>query len=284
MNSNYYPIKSKKDTFILLFSVLMISFCSCGSEYTEKSVNKTTIAALPILEYNILDTAPHSTRSFTQGLLFNGKEIFESTGSPTEIPDSRSVLGILNLKNGEIDVKAELDRRIYFGEGIAVFKDKIYQLTYKRKTCFIYKLNTFKQINKVSFSNNEGWGLTSNDEELIMSDGSCYLSFLNPDDLSLIKTIPVTKNKEAVNYINELEYVNGFIYANVWLTNDILKIDSKTGNVVARVDLTPLKERALQLYPGSQETNGIAYDPISKSLFVTGKLWPIIYEIKVAGI
>ncbi|MDC3220570.1 glutaminyl-peptide cyclotransferase, partial [Flavobacteriales bacterium] len=251
---------------------------------TEKSVNKTNIAALPILEYNILDTLPHSTKSFTQGLLFNGKEIFESTGSPSEIQDCRSVLGILNLKNGEIDVKAELDRRIYFGEGIAVFKDKIYQLTYKSKTCFIYKLNTFKQINKVSFSNNEGWGLTSNDEELIMSDGSCYLSFLNPDDLSLIKTIPVTKNKEAVNYINELEYVNGFIYANVWLTNDILKIDSKTGNVVARVDLTPLKERALQLYPGSQETNGIAYNPISKSLFVTGKLWPIIYEIKVAGI
>lgn len=232
--------------------------------------------------YVILNSFPHDINSFTEGLFMHNNIVYESTGSPEELPKTKSVIGILDLKTGLINTKVELDKRIYFGEGIAKCKNKIYQLTYKNKTGFIYDSKTFKQIGIFQFDNNEGWGLTNiNDTSLIMSDGSNILTFINPDNLKFIKKIEVFENNIPVANLNELEYVNGYIYANIYTTNKIVKIDPNNGNVIATIDFESLFYDAKNRFSGSLEMNGIAYNDKNKTFLITGKLWPCVYEIKL---
>lgn len=232
--------------------------------------------------YVVKNIYPHDTNSFTQGLFVDNGIVYESTGSPEELPNAKSVMGILDLKTGLIQSKVELDRNIYFGEGIAKCNNKIYQLTYKNKTGFIYDSRTFKQIGIFQFDNAEGWGLTNiNDTALIMSDGSNILTFLDPDNLKFIKKIEVFENNIPVTNLNELEYVNGHIYANIYTTNKIVKIDPNNGNVIATLDLTPLFYDAKNRFSGSLEMNGIAYNDKNKTFLITGKMWPCVYEIKL---
>ena len=169
---------------------------------------------------------------------------------------------------------------MYFGEGIVILNNKIYQVTYTTQIGFVYDLKTFKKIGQFNYANKEGWGLTTDGKVLIMSDGTMNLTFIDPETFNVIKTMSVSENGYGLDNINELEYINGYIYANVWMNNNIVKIDAQSGKVLAKINLNPLLEEAKASHPSSLEMNGIAYDSLSKRFLVTGKFWPTVYEIK----
>lgn len=233
---------------------------------------------IPVIEYTLGATLPHDTASFTEGLLFHDGHLLESTGSPAG-SNFRSVIGIVDPKTGKIDVKAEIDKKIYFGEGITVLNDKLYQVTYENQVGFIYNAKTFKKTGQFNYSNKQGWGMTTDGEFIIMSDGTEVLSYFDKD-FKLVKTLSVTENGFAKDALNELEFIKGYIYANIWLTGDIVKIDPATGNIVARINLTALSYEVKNFYPNSLEMNGIAYDEANDKIYVTGKAWPKIYEVR----
>jgi glutaminyl-peptide cyclotransferase len=232
-----------------------------------------------MIEYKVINVFPHDTTAYTEGLLFHDGQLFESTGHTNSFPSTRSLFGIVNLKNGEIEKKAEIDKALYFGEGIAFLKDRIYQLTDTTHVGFIYDAKTYKKMGDF-FYDGDGWGLTTNGTCLLMSNGSSNIYYRDPKTFKIVKSLNVTDNNGAVPNLNELELINGFLYANQWQTDYILKIDTATGKVVAKLDLSRLKSEVKIKYPFSEETNGIAYDSLSNKVYVTGKLWPLIYEIK----
>lgn len=267
----------------LLYIFLVIaSLTGCINNPQVKKKRKSA-HDLPQINYIVIQEFPHSTSSFTEGLLIYENELYESTGSPADLPQAKSVFGILDLQTGDIDIKQELNRKQYFGEGIVFLNDRIYQLTYRKQTCFVYDAKSFEKIGMFKYSNKEGWGLTTDGEHIIMSDGTNILSFRDPSNFEIIKTIQVSANNHVIEYLNELEYIKGYIYANVWPTNFIIKIDSEDGRVLAKIDLTPLREIAIAKNPNSYETNGIAYDSLSDDIYVTGKMWPEIYQIKLSS-
>lgn len=253
--------------------------CDNATKQGERSPDRTETAAM---SYSVTNTLPHDTLSFTEGLLVHNGQLIESTGSPDELPQTKSQFGIVDVKTGKIDVKAELDRRTYFGEGIVVLNGKLYQLTYKNKTGFIYNAKTYRRIGQFRFDNDEGWGLTTDGRHLIMSDGTSALTYLSSDSLRPVRVLRVSENGVPVDKLNELEYINGYVYANVWSTNTLVKIDPKDGDVIGRMDLSSLVNDAKTKYPKSLEMNGIAYDSERKKVYVTGKMWPSIYEIDIA--
>lgn len=155
----------------------------------------------------------------------------------------------------------------------------MYQLTYKEGKGFVYDVKTFEKLKEFPYKS-EGWGLTNDGKHLIMSTGGSNLYYLDPDSLSFLKMLPIQNNNGYANNINELEYINGFIYANEWLTPNILKIDPNTGYVVGKLDLAKQVAEVKNRYPDAQEMNGIAYDSTSGKTFITGKKWPVIYEIR----
>lgn len=169
----------------------------------------------------------------------------------------------------------------YFGEGIAILNGKIFQLTYKSKKGFIYDAINFNKIDEFTFPSQEGWGLTTDGTNLIMSDGTDIITYLNPTSFKTIKTISVTENGYVKNNLNELEYIKGYIYANIFTKNIIVKIDPNNGKVLGKIDLTSFANEAKYLYPKSMEMNGIAFDSIADKVFITGKLWPKIYMIRI---
>ncbi|HSH68204.1 MAG TPA: glutaminyl-peptide cyclotransferase [Bacteroidia bacterium] len=263
----------------VLFALIFIGSCTENKtpETTPPSTEPETF--VPVIDYTVTASIPHDTNAFTEGLVYYNQQLFESTGSPENLPSTKSVFGPVDLKTGKIIVKAELDKNQYFGEGIAFLNDKVYQLTYKNKIGFIYDAKSFKQTGRFSFSNEEGWGLTTDGTSLIMSDGTNVLTYLDISTLKPTKTINVRNAGYAEDYLNELEYINGFIYANVWTKNYVVKIDPATGDVVGILDLSLLMDRAKSKYSESNVVNGIAYDPATDKIVVTGKLWPEIYEI-----
>ena len=212
-------------------------------------------------------------------MLVHDGRLYESTGSPEDMPKTRSLFGIVDTLTGKIDTRAELDRD-YFGEGICFLGDKVYQLTYQDGKGFIYDASSFKKSGTFNLPGREGWGMTTNGRSLIMSDGTNILSYVSPDNFTITKQIAVSDESGPVMKINELEYINGFIYANVYGTSTIIKIDITTGKVIARIELGSLAREAKSRYSGSMEMNGIAYDSARRKTFVTGKMWPIIYEIQ----
>ena len=265
--------------------VILISFIFLGCNgHSEKSnSSKTSSKSIPIIDYEYINSYPHSTTSFTEGFLIHNGKLFESTGSPSELPLTRSVFGIVDLKTGIIDAKVELDKAKYFGEGIAYHDGKIFQLTYKTKVGFIYDATSYTKLKQFTFPSDEGWGLTSDGKRLIMSDGTNILTFIDPNTLQAFKKTPVTASGYLINNLklNELEYIKGYIYANIWPTNVIVRIDLVEGKVVGKLELDALAYEAKKESLGSLEMNGIAYDSISDRVFVTGKLWPKIYQIKL---
>ena len=262
---------------ILITIFLSALFIGCSNN-TKKSEDKNKITPtdieIPTLDYSIVKTFPHDTTSYTQGLIIHDRKIIESTGSPKGMKQTRSVFGILDTITGKINIKAELDRDKYFGEGIVELKNKIYQLTYLNQVGFIYDAKTFKLLGQFSFANKEGWGLTTDGTYLIMSDGTNKLSYLDPSNFKLIKTLEVPYSN-----LNELEFIKGYIYANVYFKNYIVKIDPANGNVIALLDLYPLVSKAREKSAGAEVLNGIAFDSISDRIFVTGKLWKNMYQI-----
>lgn len=270
-------------TKILYAGAVAFLISACNPETKTNTAENTQPqpkpAEVPVIEFSTVNTFPHDTMAFTEGFLFHEGQLFESTGSPDDQPKTRSLFGSVDLKTGRIDVKAELDREKYFGEGIAFFNDKVYQLTYKNQQGFIYDATTFKPKGTFTYDNKEGWGMTTDGTYLIMSDGTDKLTYLDPNTLKPAKILNVSENGYALDYINELEFIKGYIYANVWTTNFIVKIDPANGKVIGKLILTPLQTAASYKYSNSKETNGIAYDASTDKIYVTGKLWPSIYEI-----
>ncbi len=259
----------------ILLSAILIGCTNNTNTSEDKTKAPATGIEIPTLDYSVVKTFPHDTTSYTQGLIVHDKKIIESTGSPKGMKQTRSVFGILDTLSGKIDIKGELDRDNYFGEGIVVLKNKIYQLTYLNQIGFIYDAKTYKLLGKFSFANKEGWGLTTDGTYLIMSDGTNKLSYLDPTDFKLIKTLEVPYNN-----LNELEFIKGYIYANVYFKNYIVKINPSNGEVTGILDLYPLVCKAREKSLGAEVLNGIAFDSISDRIFVTGKLWKNMYQIE----
>ena len=268
---------------IRLFSIILIVFLlfGCNRGGHNSSNNSTANMPIPTIDFVYTKSYPHDTTSFTEGLLMHNGDLFESTGSPIELPWTKSLFGIVDLSTGIIDTKVKLDRVKYFGEGITFLNGKVFQLTYKGKVGFIYDATNFKRIGEFTYPSEEGWGMTTDGKYLIMSDGTFKLTYIDPNNFQVIKSVSVTENGYVKENLNELEYIKGYIYANIWTKNIIVKIDPTSGKVIGQIDLTPLADECKNINPGSLEMNGIAYDSIKNKIFVTGKLWPKIYEIKI---
>ena len=290
---------------LLLFLLAGGLLASCNNP-DKPQVQATEDNTPPAIDYSVVKAYPHDTSAYTEGFLFHDGLLFESTGTMAgEMPDSRrSLFGTVDLNTGRITPKAELDRQKYFGEGIVFLKNKIYQLTYTTRIGFIYDANSFKKIGEFTYpnQNHEGWGMTTDGKYLIMDDGSSDISYLDPDSTTkvsvkihyddgdstektlnsfrLVKVLNVTDNNGPVTNINELEMIHGFLYVNQWQTNYILKVDTATGKVVGRINLDSVVGDAKSKYAGSEWMNGIAYDSATNKVYITGKLWPNIYEIK----
>jgi len=270
-------------TLLTVFVIAVLSACNNHNEDTSatKDISAEKDPTPPTINYSVVNSFAHDTSSFTEGLLVHDGQLYESTGYDSGMPENRgSRFGIVDLKTGKIQTKAEIDKKKYFGEGIVFLGNKVYQLTWKTKIGFIYDAKTFKKIGDFTFPSEEGWGMTTDGTHLIMSDGTSNISYLDPNNFKLVKVLGVTDNNGPVAAINELELINGFIYANKYQTNYVLKIDTTSGKVVGRLDFTTLDSEAKNKYPDAAEMNGIAYDSVSKKVYVTGKLWPNIYEVK----
>jgi len=262
--------------------IILSLFASCtNSNKPDATGEKPVDNSPPAINYSVVRTLPHDTTSFTEGFLFHNGELYESTGTEPNMPESRrSMFGVVDPKTGKIDKKAELDRSKYFGEGITFLKDKVYQLTWQTRVGFIYDAKSFKPLGQFPIPAKEGWGMTTDGTNLIISDGTSNISYVDPATFRLVKVVGVTDNNGPVSNINELEMINGFIYANQWQTNYILKIDTASGKVVGRLDLDGLSSAEQNKYAASDTMNGIAYDSTTGKVYITGKLWPDIYEIK----
>jgi glutamine cyclotransferase len=222
--------------------------------------------------YKVIHTYPHDREAFTQGLFYDNGVLFEGTG------ENASSLREVNLETGKVVRQLNLDNSL-FGEGIALCRERIYQVTWKSKVGFIYNKSDFKLINKIYYPT-EGWGLTTMDDKIVMSDGTNVLYFYEPEMFTVISKIEVYDNEKKRDSLNELEYINGEIWANIWINNHIARIDPATGKVLGYIDLKgilPTADRDAE----TDVLNGIAYDSKGNRIFVTGKRWPKLFEIKV---
>ena len=272
-------IRYLRNAYLLAAVFVFVSACNNNTKSKESAETYTpTDQPLPI-EFKILNVFPHDTASYTEGFLFHHGQLFESTGHTSSFPSSRSLFGPVDLKNGHIDAKVEIDKNKYFGEGIVFLKGRIYQLTDTTKIGFIYDEKTYRKLGNFYYDG-EGWGLTTNGSYIMMSNGSSTIFYRDPSSFKVVKSLGVSDNNGPVQNLNELELINGYLYANQWLTDYILKIDTTNGKVVGRLDLSRLKAEVKMKDPLSEETNGIAYDPGKNKIFVTGKRWPTIYEIQ----
>jgi len=255
---------------LLLFS--LTSFCACTSDDTSSNSNSPK-SSVAILNYTVAATYPHDTSSYTQGLEFYNGQLLEGTGNY-----GKSKLMQTEFKTGKATRQIALDS-ISFGEGITVLNDTLYQLTYKEKKVFVYTAKDFRKIKEFPLMT-EGWGLTNDGKNLIATDGSNNLYFYDPATFRLMRTQGITEDGSPAANLNELEYINGFVYANQYsISNYIFKIDPASGQVVGKLDLTDLTKRIKSKMPQAAELNGIAYDPATKKVYVTGKFWPELYEI-----
>jgi len=270
----------KASVYIVLIFIVVISSCEWDSDRLETESSETK-NVVPLIRYSVRGSFAHDTNSFTEGFFIHAGKFYESTGGTSEFSNTKSLFGILDTVTGQIDKKAELNKERFFGEGIALLNNKIYQLTYKSRIGFVYDAKSYKEIKQFSIPTEEGWGLTTNGQEIIMSNGTNELLFLEPENLQLKKKLSVTQNGYAVDRLNELEYINGAIYANVFTSNTIVKINSKTGIVEGKMDLSSLFYASRGIYPGAIDMNGIAYDSASSTIYVTGKFWPKVYALSL---
>jgi glutaminyl-peptide cyclotransferase len=233
-------------------------------------------AAVPVYGYTVVHTYPHDPGAFTEGLFYLNGALYESTGL-----EGKSGVRKVQLATGKVLQQRPLDKK-YFGEGIIAWKGKLVQLTWQTEIGFTYDLTSFKPRSEFHYQG-EGWALTTDGHRIIMSDGTPQLRFLNPETLAETGRLDVTFNGRPLPMINELEWVKGEIFANVWQTNFIVRIDPKTGKVTGVIDLSALTAQELAKGRTIDVLNGIAYDAEHDRLFVTGKLWSDLYEIKLTG-
>lgn len=261
--------------------LLAIFGASCNNN-TDKNGNTIDYnnSAPPSISYTIVKVYPHDTSSYTEGLEWRNNSFYESGGNYGKSKLSRYSLEGKNLQS--IPLTKE-----YFGEGITLFNGKIYQLTYREHKVFVYDSATFKKVGEFEWPY-EGWGMTNDGKHLIIDTGGSILYFIDPETFKILNQVSVNNNYGPVSSINELEYVDNFIYANVYETDTILKIDPQNGNVVGVLDMSGLLQKSgmpvnLQNYNNNTGNvlNGIAYDSEKNTFYITGKLWPALFEIKL---
>lgn len=250
---------------------------ACNDKKEESATNNNT-AAIPTpsnLGYTIIKIYPHDVTSFTQGLIWFNNTLYEGTGLNGE-----SRLMKVDLETGKPSQEIKLSPD-FFGEGITILNNKIYQLTWTEHKVFVYDLATFKKLKEFDW-NMEGWGLSNNGKQLILSTGTSNIYYINPETFAIEKTVGVYDNNGYLAGINELEFVNGSIYANVFEKEYIAKINPETGLVEARIDLTDILQKTNQpITTDTDVLNGIAFNSATNSFYVTGKRWPALYEIKL---
>lgn len=260
--------------------VALIIFAACNGKGKDEPIEDDSIKPkpIPVIAYTVAAEYPHDTSAYTQGLEFHNGKLYEGTGDY-----KNSSLRITDYKTGKVEKKHIIGSDSIFGEGITIIKGKIYQLTWQSHAVYVYDVNNIDKPIKTFNWPYEGWGITNNGTDLIISDGSSKLYFVNPDDFRLKSTISVTEHESPVLYLNELEYVDGFIFSNVYQTDKIIKIDPSSGFVVGKMDLKGVIHQFAPNYvpkPDEEVLNGIAYDSATKKFLVTGKRWPKMFELK----
>lgn len=267
--------------YIFACFIIMLSGCNDPQSTTESADTNSTPTGIPAavnIQFNITGVYPHDTGAYTQGLeMYKGK-IYESTGDYVN-----SSLRIADIATGKVLQKHVMGTTEIFGEGITIFKDKIYQLTWKNHLINVYDVKNINQPVKTFNWPYEGWGITHNETDLIISDGSANLYFVNPENCSIKTAKQITDQIGPVKYINELEFIDGFIYANVYQTNFIVKIEPSNGHVVGTIQLPGLIQQYAKGYiPDDEEVlNGIAWDSANKKMYITGKRWPKMFELEI---
>jgi glutamine cyclotransferase len=231
------------------------------------------VSSPKVYNYKVVNEFPHDVNAYTQGLFFNDGFLYEGTGQK-----GLSSLRKVELETGKILIAKSLDSK-YFGEGICLHKEKIYQLTWENREGFIYDYRDFTQVGRFSY-NTEGWGITSDGTNLWMSDGTSNLYKLNPDNMNVTEQIEVYTNQGAEHYVNELEYIDGKIWANVYTKDYILIISPETGEVTGKINLAGILKNELRKQ-NTDVLNGIAFDKNNNRIFVTGKNWPKLFELKI---
>lgn len=264
--------------YLALVSIVFLAACNGGGDKTPDTIDTTLQHKdAPKIAYNIVNIYPHDTSAYTQGLqLYNGK-LYEGTGDY-----EKSALRITDLKTGKEEKKHSIGSDKIFGEGITIFKGKIYQLTWQSHIVYVYELGNIDKAIKTFNWPYEGWGITNNGTDLIISDGSANLYFVDAETFKVKSTIAVAEDGVAIEELNELEYIDGFIYANVYQSDFIVKVDPASGHVVGKIDMPGIIEKYAPGYtpkPNDEVLNGIAYDSATKKLFITGKRWPKMFEI-----
>ena len=231
--------------------------------------------SVPVLSVKVLKTYPHDRKAFTQGFEYFGGFLYESTGQT-----GQSSLRKVDLETGKVVQKTDLSSQ-YFGEGLTIFHGKIYQLTWLTKRGFVYDLRTFRKLREFHYDG-EGWGLTHDGSNLILSDGTNHLRYLDPETFQVVRTLEVYAGKEAVPNLNELEFIGNEIYANIWHSNRIVRIDARSGLVRSWIDFSSLASQE-QKSPEAV-LNGIAFDSVRHRFFITGKNWSRVFETRIEGI
>ena len=265
-----------KIRLLLVLGVALFGLqCQPNSNTGSANIGPTPPANGPVPKYGyqIVNIWPHDSNAFTQGLILMDGKLLESTGQ-----EGFSSLRRVELESGKILKKVDVPVP-YFAEGLTALNGKLYQLTWQHNIGFIYDAQTFEQQGEFNYQG-EGWGLTTDGQSLILSDGTNRIRFIDPNGFRVTRTITVTDGSQPVRELNELEYVNGEIYANIWHDNRIAMIDPQSGRVNAWIDLTGLMPEG-ELEDPEAVLNGIAYDQTNDMLIVTGKLWPRVFEIKV---
>ena len=249
----------------ILVAMALLAACSCGPASEADGV--------PEYGYEIVHTYPHDPSAYTQGLFYLNGVLYEGTGL-----NGRSSIRKVRLETGEVLQKRDLPEQ-YFGEGIVNWKDRLIEITWQSQTGFLYDLNTFEPRSQFNYPG-EGWGLTQDGKRIIMSDGTAELRFWDPENLRELDRVTVADQGRPVAQLNELEWVKGEVYANVYQTDRIARIDPASGKVVGWINLAGIlspADRVRQV----DVLNGIAYDAAGDRLFVTGKLWPKLFEIRL---
>lgn len=259
--------------------IVLLVLLACNNN-SEKTYDPDVVPPkTPNIAYTIVAQYPHDTSAYTQGLEFHNGKLYEGTGD-----FETSSLRITDYKTGKVEKKHMMGSDSIFGEGITIFNNKIYQLTWKSNIVYVYDITNIDKPIKTFKWPYEGWGLTNNGTDLIISDGSANLYFVNADDFKLKTTIRVTDNGDAVDQLNELEYVDGFVYANIYYKDVIIKIDPSSGHVAGKIELPSLDKKYFpnQIIPERTNVlNGIAYDSATNKFLITGKRWPKMFELKL---
>ncbi len=266
---------------LFLSGLLLLASCSNSPTPTKNANGNATTAkaTVPVYSFEIVRSFPHDPTAFTQGLVYHNGLIYEGTGGKGSDPYTSSLRKV-ELESGKILKKHELGPE-YFGEGITIHDDKIYQLTWRERTAFVYNLEDFSLLKEFRYSG-EGWGLTDDGTMLYMSDGTHVIRVVDPETFETKRTIVVNDEKgQPLMQLNELEWVKGEIWTNIWQTGWIVRIDPATGKLLGRIDMNALVQQEQKANPKADVLNGIAYDEATDRTFVTGKLWTRLFEIKV---